>query len=72
MERKQVNSSTISTIEYYEEIQLLEVEFKKGTIYHYFDVPKDIYESLIKAKSIGSYFNKNIAKEYAYKKQESE
>ena len=68
MERKKIDSSTIHTIEYYPEIQLLEVEFKRGTSYRYFDVPKDVYDDLMKAKSIGSFFNKNIAKKYVYEK----
>jgi hypothetical protein len=72
MEKKEINSSTIKYLEYYPELQLLEVEFKRGAIYDYFDVPLDIYEKLMKAESIGSFFNKNISKLYAYKKQESE
>jgi hypothetical protein len=68
MERKKIESSTINTIEYYPEIQLLEVEFKRGISYRYFDVPEDIYSDLMKAPSIGSFFNKNISKQYVYEK----
>lgn len=70
MDRRNIKSSTIKTLEYYPEIDLLEVEFVRGVTYIYFDVPQDVYDELIKAESIGSYFNKNIAKKYAYEKQE--
>lgn len=70
MNKINVKSSTIKALEYYPEIDMLEVEFVRGVTYIYFDVPQDVYDELIKAESIGSYFSKNIAKEYAYEKQE--
>jgi hypothetical protein len=45
---------------YDEASQTLEVEFMRGTIYHYLGVPKMLYESLIAASSVGKFFNANI------------
>lgn len=58
MKRKPVQSTAIVSIGYDMEKELLEVEFA-GThdVYQYFDVAPELYEELIKADSIGAYFN---------------
>ena len=70
MKRLKIKSSTIKYLEYYPELGLLEVEFVRGAIYTYFDVPNEVFSELIQAKSVGSYFNKNISKKYAFDKKE--
>ena len=44
------------------------VEFKKGGKYSYEKVPHDIFTKMRKADSQGSYFSKNIARSYKFKK----
>ena len=44
MKRQQVESSNLSSIGYDSEDQILEVEFKHGGIYQYFEVPENIFE----------------------------
>ena len=44
------------------------VEFRKGGAYSYSPVPIQTVVSLKRAPSQGSYFSKNIAKKYKYKK----
>ncbi len=68
MYREQVTSSTIDSIGYDAELKILEIQFKRGAIYQYFNVPFEVYKELVTAKSIGSYFMKNINKKYDYKK----
>jgi len=63
-----VQSTNISSIAYDDEQKILGVIFKNGNEYHYFDVPIDIYRELVNARSIGSYFNKNIRYSYKYAK----
>jgi tyrosyl-tRNA synthetase len=59
-----VQSSMLASVGYDEEHRTLEVEFKDGLVYQYFEFPKEEYESLIKAKddeeSLGTFFNKSI------------
>ncbi len=71
MKRTNVISSNIKSIGYDEESQILEVEFKDG-IYHYFDLPKEVYGALMNARppvySHGKYLDRHIKGKYRYKK----
>jgi hypothetical protein len=44
----------------------LEVEFKNGAIYQYFDVPESAHVELMTAPSIGKYINEQIKNSYRY------
>lgn len=68
MKRTPVTSSNLLSIGYDAETNTLEVEFKGGTIYQYFDVPEDEYESLMNAPSHGVYFSANIRDNYDFDK----
>ena len=48
--------------------EILEIEFKHGGIYQYYDVPYEIYGDLMNAESHGSYFFHNIRDVYEYVK----
>jgi hypothetical protein len=45
--------------------ELLQLEFRDGAVYQYFDVAAAIYESLLQAPSKGSYFNRAIRGRFA-------
>ena len=62
------DSSNLKTTQYNTENSELIVEFKKGGKYSYNKVPISIFTKMRKAESQGSYFSKNIAKNYKYKK----
>ncbi|MCW5516930.1 KTSC domain-containing protein [Muriicola sp. Z0-33] len=68
MERTPVSSSNLVSVGYNPETNTLEVEFKGGTVYQYFDVPLAIYEELINAGSLGVYFAANIRENYDFEK----
>jgi hypothetical protein len=51
---------------YDEESETLEVEFKNGTLYQYFDVPKSIFIGLIGADSVGGYLAENVKGVFRY------
>ena len=40
--------------------EVLEVVFRKGKIWCYYDVPPRVYEGLLKTRSVGSYMNSNV------------
>lgn len=62
MKRQSIESSNLASIGYDSENEILEVEFKHGGVYQYFDVPENVYEELIDASSHGQYFDRNIKK----------
>lgn len=62
MRRKRVASSVIAAIGYDDASGLLEVEFHTGRVYYYLSVPREVYETLLAADSVGGYFNEHIRK----------
>ena len=55
-----VDSSLLASVFYQGSESVLQLEFRDGAIYHYFDVPLDVYDYLIAADSKGAYFNSRI------------
>lgn len=68
MERAQVVSSNIISIGYDESASVLEIEFKGGEVYEYFDVPAHVYQELMGAGSRGIYHNAHIRSKYRYQR----
>lgn len=68
MERTLVVSSNIVSIGYDEANSVLEIEFKGGEVYEYFDVPEHVYNELMGAGSHGSYHNSHIRSKYRYQR----
>jgi hypothetical protein len=68
MQRQAVSSDNIASIGYNEPTQLLEVEFRNGGIYQYFNVPAVVFEALMTAPSHGTYFNACIREHYQYQR----
>ncbi len=66
MNRDPVNSTSIAAIGYDEQTQTLEVEFRHGGIYQYFDVPVRIHQELLAASSIGRYVAEQIKGAYRF------
>ena len=61
-----VESTTLAAVAYDAHRQLLQIEFRDRTIYRYFNVPTDVHETLLRAPSKGSYFNRVIRGQFAY------
>jgi hypothetical protein len=68
MERDPVSSSNLVSIGYDPGSEILEVEFKAGTVYQYLNVPSFMHERLMSADSIGKYFNIEIKNAYPCEK----
>lgn len=68
MNRTPVNSSNLASVGYEPSSLTLEIEFKSGSVYQYFDVPETEWQSLMQASSHGTYFNAHIKYNYRYTK----
>ena len=66
MERRTVESSNISEVGYDEGSQTLEVLFRNGRMYQYFDVPPEVYQELVQSKSCGRYLSQQVKGRYRY------
>jgi len=60
MLRAAVQSSTIATVGYDEEQQVMEIVFSDGRVYHFLEVPPERVLSLLRAESKGRFFNAEI------------
>jgi hypothetical protein len=68
MEMVSVNSSNIAAIGYDQDTAVLTIQFIKGNVYEYYDVPSHEHDELMRADSKGTYANKNIYKRYRQQK----
>lgn len=68
MEREPVTSSNLVSVGYNPDSETLEVEFKTTGVYEYYNVPPFMHERLIRAGSIGAFFNAEIRNSYAHAK----
>ncbi len=64
--RKIVDSSCLASIAYEADARILEVEFRKGTVYRYLGVPAAAYDALTQALSIGRFFASSIRNHFPY------
>jgi hypothetical protein len=64
----QVESSMIEEIAYHD--NKLYVRFHNGNLYSYADVPKELFDEMFNAESIGKFFSANIKKEFPFTKLE--
>ena len=63
-ETKQVKSTAITEVSYDEDTQILRIQFARGAVYDYPNVPAEEFVNLVNAPSVGQYFNQHI-KHYA-------
>lgn len=64
----EVESSNLKKTTYNISEKVLTIEFNKGQIYEYYDVPHRTVVQFKLAESQGKYFVQNIAKTFKYKK----
>jgi hypothetical protein len=64
-----VQSSWIKNISYHPAAKFLQIDMPAGN-YVYFNVPKDLFLSLMVAESKGMFFNENIKGKFRYKQTE--
>jgi hypothetical protein len=66
MERVVFESTTLASVVYQAALRRLEIEFRTGTRYLYFQVPPECYQQLLSAESKGAYFNRHIRNCFPY------
>jgi hypothetical protein len=60
MHRIELESETLAWVSYSPERLVLELGFRNGSVYAYFDVPQATCDELLSADSKGRYFNHHI------------
>ncbi len=63
-----VDSTMLYAVGYDEEAQILEVVFRTGGIYRYFQISRELYEGLITAESKGQYMRTHVIGQYPYER----
>jgi hypothetical protein len=66
MHRLPIESTLLASAAYFPDQTLLELEFRDGALYHFFDVPAECFQQLIAANSKGVFFNRNIRNRFRY------
>lgn len=61
-----LESTTLAAAGYDPALRRLEVQFRRGDRYLYFQVPPEIYEQLLQAPSKGACFNRLIRNRFPY------
>lgn len=69
MKREKVKSTALKSVGYNPDERLLETELITERIYQYKEVPEVIYHNLMKAESLGRYYNKYIRDEYEHEEK---
>jgi len=64
MMRFEVDSSLLTWVEYFADEHRLQLGFRSGEVWDYFDVPAAIYHALLEAASKGGSFNRHIRKKF--------
>lgn len=65
---KSVQSRALRAVAYDRGARTLTVKFVSAEVYEYFEVPASIYDDLMAADSKGTYFQRNIRDQFAYRK----
>ncbi len=68
MDMTNVDSSNVEAVGYDEDSSTLQIEFKDGSMYQYFDVSEDVFIGLRDTDSVGGYLNSVIKGSYRYSK----
>ena len=68
VETLSVESSAISEVSYFPNVERLFVSFKNGREYEYFNVPTHVMTGLREAPSKGKFLNKYVLAFYRFKK----
>jgi len=68
MEKTFINSSQIDKVEYNPETQELDITFKRGVQYRYYQVPPEIWDEVQTTASITSLFYQKIKNHFKYQR----
>jgi hypothetical protein len=67
LRRRLERSASIVSAGYDDRTRVLEIEYAAGHVYEYVEVPLEVYEWFLKARSKGGFVNRMIKERYAYR-----
>ncbi|HYI41442.1 MAG TPA: KTSC domain-containing protein [Allosphingosinicella sp.] len=67
---RDLDSSAIARAAYDADAATLDLWYRGGDRYRYFDVPLEVFEALLSAPSAGEFVNRNIKNEYRFEIEE--
>ena len=67
MKRMLVNSSSLASVAYDDDLSMLEVQYRNGGLYQYFAVPHQIFDELLAAPSKGAFVNEHIKPRFPFR-----
>jgi hypothetical protein len=68
VEKQPVKSNAVTSIRYDDATQSLDIEFASASTYRYLDVPRDVYEWLLRVESKGKFVNRLVKEKYRYER----
>src|SRR5262249_11595344 len=66
IKREPVISSNVASVGYSYKLRALEIEFRRGAIYRFLNVPLRVHRELMAAKSKGRYFAIRVRAQYPF------
>jgi hypothetical protein len=67
MERSPLASSSVASVGYDDATNVLEIEFKSGRIYQFEEVPRGVFDWLLRTPNKGSYVARMVNGKYRYR-----
>lgn len=61
-----VDSAAVERVDYTADTRTLDIWYRGGGRYSYFDVPAEVYWALLDAPSIGAFVNMHIKQDYRF------
>lgn len=62
-----VDSENLVAVDYNRQTHVMSATFHKSThIYHYYDVPEEVFRAMLNSGDVGRYFSNNIRGKYRY------
>lgn len=65
MERTNIESSNLRSIGFDPDSSTLEVEFKSGAVWQYYDFPESLWYEFEGSESLGKFFHREIKGQYS-------
>lgn len=69
-ERVSLKSSMLESASFNETMSILVIEFKNGSQYEYYAVPRAVFQEFIQSESCGRFYNEKIKERFPFKKTE--
>ncbi len=64
--REPVSSSNVASIGYSRHLHALEIEFTRGAVYRFLEVPKSVFRELMESSSKGHFIAQNLRDQYHF------